>query len=91
AMLSAIRMYHQYREKLTEYDGVILYKDIIVIPPTVRSSVLRALHSAHQGVSMMASRAEGSFFWPDMTPAIEEKLTTYTTNTTSLPLPGDMY
>ena len=72
AMFSAIRMYHQYRDKLTEYDGVILYKDRIIIPPTLRSSVLQALHSAHQGVSMMVSRAEGSFFWPGMTPAIEE-------------------
>ena len=72
AMFSTIRMYHQYRDKLTEYDGIILYKDRIVIPPTLRSRVLQALHSAHQGVSMMVSRAEGSFFWPGMTPAIEE-------------------
>ena len=27
AMFSAIRMYHQYRGKLAEYDGVVLYKD----------------------------------------------------------------
>ena len=70
AMPGETRMYHQYRDKLTEFDGVILYKDRIVIPPSLRSSVLRALHSAHQGISMMVSRAEGSFFWPDMTPAI---------------------
>ena len=72
SMFSAIHMYHQYRDKLTEYDGVILYKDRIVIPPTLRSGVLQALHSAHQGVSTMVSRAEGSFFWPGMTPANEE-------------------
>ena len=72
AMPSATRTYYQYREKITEYDGVILYKDIIVIPPTLRASVLQALHSAHQGVSMMVSRAEGSFFLPGMTSAIEE-------------------
>ena len=72
AMFSTIRMYHQYRDKLTEYDGVSLYKDRIVITPTLRSGVLQALHSAHQGVSIMVSRAEGSFFWTGMTPAIEE-------------------
>ena len=72
AMPSATRTYYQYREKKTESDGVILYKDIIVIPPTLRASVLQALHSAHQGVSMMVSQAEGSFFWPGMTSAIEE-------------------
>ena len=72
AIYSSIRMYHQYRDNLTEYDGVILYKDRIVIPRTLRSSVLQALHSARQGVLMMVSRAEDSFFWPGMTPAIEE-------------------
>ena len=72
AMPSATRTYCQYREKIAENDGVILYKDRIVIPPTLRASVLQALHSAHQGVSIMVSRAEGSFFWPGMTSAIEE-------------------
>ena len=66
------RQYRQYRDKLTEYDGVIIYRDRIIIPPTLRSDVLQALHSAHQGISMMDSRAVGSFFWPGMTPAIEE-------------------
>ena len=48
-MTSETRMYHQYREKLTEFYGVILYKDRIVIPHTFRACVLQALHSAHQG------------------------------------------
>ena len=72
AMPTATRTYYQYREKITEYDGVILYNDRIVISPTLRASVLQALHSAHQDVSMMVSRAEGSFFWPGMTLAIED-------------------
>ena len=68
-----IRQYHQYREHLVKYDGVILYKDRVVIPPALRERVLQTLHSAHQGVSMMTTRAEGFFFWPGMTLAIEVK------------------
>ena len=67
-----LRLYYQYRDKLTTFDGVVLYNDRIVIPPTLRRRVLESLHSAHQGVSQMCSRAESSFFWPGMTPAITE-------------------
>ena len=70
AMFSTIRMYHQYRYNLTEYDGVILYATTTESSYHLLSD--QALHLAHQGVSMMVSRAEGSFFWPGMTPAIDE-------------------
>ena len=65
-----LRLYHQYREALTTYDGVILYRDRVVIPPSLRNRVLTALHAAHQCITQMCSRAESSFFWPGMTPAI---------------------
>ena len=67
-----LRPYFQFRDKLTSFDGVALYNDRIIIPPSLRDKVLRALHSAHQGVSQMCSRADASFFWPGMTAAISE-------------------
>ena len=67
-----LRAYYQYRDKLTSFDGVALYKDRVIIPPTLRDKILEALHSAHQGISQMSSRAEVSFFWPGMTSAINE-------------------
>lgn len=65
-----LRPYHRFRDHLSEYDGVVLYKDRVVIPPALRHRVLQALHAAHQGVSMMDSRAASSFFWPCMSQAI---------------------
>ena len=65
-----IRQYHQYRDKLTTFDGVVLYRDRIVVPPALRDRILAALHAAHQGVTQMCARAESSIFWPGMTPAI---------------------
>lgn len=67
-----LRPYHQFRDFLTTFDGVILYHDRVVIPPSLRDHVLQCLHSAHQGVTQMCSRAESSFFWPGMTPAITD-------------------
>ena len=67
-----LRPYHQFRDFLTTFDGVVLYHDRVVIPTSLHDQVLESLHSARQGVSQMCSRAETSFFWPGMTPAITE-------------------
>ena len=53
-----LRVYHQFRSSLYTADGVILYKDRIVIPVALHQDVLLALHSAHQGVTAMTARAE---------------------------------
>ncbi|XP_046554623.1 uncharacterized protein K02A2.6-like [Haliotis rubra] len=67
---TALREFHQFREHLHTVDGVVLYKDRIVIPPALREDALTALHSAHQGISSMMSRAEASIFWPGLTLAV---------------------
>ena len=66
-----LHKYFQFREHLYTVDGVALYKDRIVIPPSLRENVLTTLHSAHQGVTAMIARAEASIFWPGITPAIK--------------------
>lgn len=62
-----LRSYHQFKDDLHTVDGVILYKDRIVIPASLQNEVLHSLHSAHQGVTSMISRAEASVFWPGIT------------------------
>ena len=62
-----LREYHPFREHLYCVNGVVLYKDRIVIPPSMRPHCLTALHAAHQGVSSMIARAETSVFWPGIT------------------------
>ena len=66
----ALPEYYQFCDQLYTVDGVILYKDRIVIPPSLRQHVLSVLHSAHQGVTSMTARAETTVFWPGITPAI---------------------
>ena len=56
--------YFQFRHDLTTSDGIIFYKDRIVIPPSLRRDVLSTLHAAHQGTTSMTLRAESSVFWP---------------------------
>ena len=58
-----------YRDSLNVTDGVILYRDRVVVPPSLRDNVLQILNSAHQGVSFTESRARSIVFWPGMTNA----------------------
>ena len=67
-----IRQFFKFREDLSCFDDVILYRDRVVIPHSLRARVLQSLRSAHQGTSQMTSRAESSFFWPGMTPEITD-------------------
>ena len=65
-----LQEYFQFQAHLSTIDGVITYKDRIVIPPCLQDTILSALHSAHSGVSFMLARAESSVFWPGITPVI---------------------
>ena len=47
-------------------DGVLLYHDRVVVPPSLREGVLRHLHAAHQGASAMEQHARAIVFWPGM-------------------------
>ena len=59
------------RNDLYVIDEVVLYKNRIVIPKTLRKDVLQFLHSAHQGVSAMNERAKVEVYWPNITNDIQ--------------------
>jgi hypothetical protein len=58
---------HAFFPYLSNVDGVLTYRDRIIIPTSLRRTCLDALHAAHQGTSRMTARAESSIFWPGMT------------------------
>ncbi len=59
-MPESLHAFNQYCEQITSTDGVILYKNRVVTPTSLRNDVLSALHAAHQGISMMTLRPESS-------------------------------
>ncbi|XP_043204419.1 uncharacterized protein LOC122371791 [Amphibalanus amphitrite] len=69
-MPEELREYHSLRDGLYTSDGIILYDQRIVIPPSLREEVLQSLHGAHQGIGMMLARAAVSVYWPGITSAI---------------------
>ena len=58
--------YWPIRDALYDQDGVLIYKDRVIIPSSLRQLVLTNLHSAHQGVSSMEQRARLIAYWPGM-------------------------
>ena len=83
--LQVIKPYVRYWSRLWVQDGVVILDDRTVIPKRLRGRVLDCLHSAHQGVSQMFSRAEHSVFWPGMCADIEEKRANCVTCRTQAP------
>ena len=67
----SLQDFYRFKDHLTCIDGVVLYKDRIVVPPSLRADVLTLLHCAHQCVTRMIARAEMSVFWPGITRDIQ--------------------
>ena len=67
----SLSAYFRYDGALYLSDGVILYKDRVVVPLSLRSRVLNKLHSAHQGVTSMYNRAQQIVVWSGITQDIE--------------------
>ena len=60
------KVYERHVDELSVVDGVVTYRDRIVIPHGLREEVLRALHRAHQGSTNMALRAAETVWWPGL-------------------------
>ena len=60
------RPYFPYSSSMSELDGVLMMSDRIVVPASMRHDVLQLLHTAHQGIDRMKSRASGTVYWPDI-------------------------
>ena len=64
-------LFWPHRNSLHVQDGVIMYKDRVVIPPSLQTNALESIHAAHQGASSMELTAESTVFWPNITKDIE--------------------
>lgn len=54
------------------HDGVLLYNDRVIVPTSLRETILTHLHAAHQGISTMEQRARTIVYWPGMSKDIQD-------------------
>ena len=57
-----LAQYDRYRDSLSVIDGVPMYGRRVIVPLSLRQSVLECLHSAHQCPVRMLDRAQHSVF-----------------------------
>ena len=61
------KQYLRYKDYLYIQEGAVIYDDRVVVPKSLRKEILETLHSAHQGVSTMLTRAQSIVYWQGMT------------------------
>ena len=66
-----LKVFYPVRAHLSYQEPVILYKERVVVPLSLRLEVLEVLHSGNGGVTSMTSRAGVSVWWPGITTDIE--------------------
>ncbi len=67
-----VKPYWDYREELTVYDGILFKGERVLIPKSMRTEILRLIHSSHQGIVKSKQMARDILFWNGMNKQIEE-------------------
>ena len=70
-MGDSVREFFKFCNNLSMAQGVVLYKDRVVVPMVLRREILEGLHAGHQGVVSMRARAANCVFWPEIDQAIQ--------------------
>ena len=71
-VLRAAVHYFQFRDELSELDGIIFRGNQAAIPSTVRRDMLERIHSAHIEIDGCLRRAREFLYWPSMSSAVND-------------------
>lgn len=67
----AIVPFYRIRNDLALENGLLFYRNRIVVPAVLRSKVLEVLHEGHQGMVLMKRTARSGVYWPNIDKDIE--------------------
>lgn len=79
------------QDELSAQRGCLLWGDQVVVPPNLRTLVLKALHVVHPGIVRMKTLARSYVWWPNMDWEIAEWVATCTPCQESQPAPPDQF
>ncbi len=69
-----VKPYFTRREELSTESGCILWGTRVVIPPSLRETLLQELHVEHLGISRTKTYARGYLWWPCLDADIESMI-----------------
>ena len=59
-------LYRSVRFELSEYDGLVLRGERIIVPVALRDSAVKLAHEGHQGICKTKQRLRSKVWWPSM-------------------------
>lgn len=60
--------------EISVVNSLLLCRSRIIIPPTLKETMLEKLHSSHQGVTKCRERARQSVWWPGLPKELEDRV-----------------
>ena len=73
-----VRKYWNIRDELHVVDGIVFKIDCIVVPASLRQSMLVLIHESHLVMNKCKNRARSLLYWPGMTNDIEDMISNCT-------------
>ncbi|KFM57554.1 Transposon Ty3-I Gag-Pol polyprotein, partial [Stegodyphus mimosarum] len=64
--------YFNFREELSEANGLIFKNSCVVVPKSLRKDMLSKIHYGHLGVEKCKNKAREILYWPGMSKEIED-------------------
>ena len=71
---TSIAKFWNHRDELTVIDGIVFRGQSLVIPPSLRQSMLESVHIGYMGMTKCSRSAKDIMFWPKMSSEIEEMI-----------------
>ena len=66
-----LKPYFMRRNKLSHFDGCLLWGSRVIVPPQAQDTVLKTLHEGHPGSTRMKQLARGYVWWPNLNTQLE--------------------
>ena len=67
-----VQSYWNFKDELSEAEGIIMKGEKIVIPTSLRKDMLSGIHRGHLGIVKCTQRGREAIYWPGMCKDIEE-------------------
>ena len=71
-----------YRDEVTYHHGILFKGNRVIVPASMRTTLLKLVHASHLGVDRCKRRARDVIFWPGMNAEIEDLINNCTTCST---------